>query len=75
MADDSDLKMLENSKISLIEAIQTAEKHKKGKAFEAEIDDDKNSNPEYEVKVSTGQKVFEITIDGLTGKVTHTKEK
>ena len=73
-ADSSDVKMLKKAKITLVEAITTAERHKGGKAFEAEIDD-KNSNPEFEVKVLKDQKVFEVTVDGLSGKVTQVKEK
>lgn len=74
VADKDDAKMLAKAKISLVEAITAAEAHQGGQAFNAEIEDD-SFNPEYEVKILKEDKIFKVTVDGVSGKVTRVKEK
>ncbi len=68
LADKEDLKLLEQTSISLTEAIAIAEKHQGGRAYEANLDDDSFS-PEYEVDVAVGSTFFEVTVNGVTGEV------
>lgn len=73
LADREDIRLLSETKISLIEAIQAAEKHQGGKAYEASIDDDSFS-PAYEVGVIKDNSVYDIRVDAVTGKVLGARE-
>lgn len=66
--DKDERRLLDKTKISLVEAIQIAERHKGGRAYEASLDDDSFS-PEYEVDVAVDDTSYELTIDGITGEV------
>jgi uncharacterized membrane protein YkoI len=72
MADKDELRLLEQTKISLTEAIAIAEKHQGGRAYEASLDDDRFS-PEYEVDVAVDNVSYELTVDGISGEVTKVK--
>jgi uncharacterized membrane protein YkoI len=73
LADVEDVRALSEAKISLIDAIQAAEAHTNGIAFEAQIEDDSFS-PEFEVGIVTGNTVYEVRIDGETGDVISARE-
>ena len=73
LADVEDAKALSEAKISLIDAIQAAEAHTNGTAFDAQIEDDSFS-PEFEVGVVVGHTVYEVRIDGETGDVISARE-
>ncbi|MCA8900412.1 MAG: PepSY domain-containing protein [Hyphomonas sp.] len=73
LADPDDARALSGAKISLIEAIQAAEAHTNGAAFDAQIEDDSFS-PEFEVGVVAGNTVYEVRIDGETGNVISARE-
>jgi uncharacterized membrane protein YkoI len=62
---------LSNAKVSLTEAIRTAEKEGGGKAIDAEFDFKRGNPAYYEVKVlsNDGQKLTKYKIDPSTGKV------
>lgn len=65
--------MMADSKLSLGQAVATAEEHTKGKAVVAhcELEDGKL---EVEVYCLVGDKIQEVEIDGKTGKVTEVEE-
>ena len=71
-ADDDEIKRIAEAKITLLEAVQSAQEHTKGEAYEAEIEDD-SFNPEFEVKVVKEGKKFNVTVDGNNGKVLRVK--
>jgi len=73
IADRDDIRQLAETKISLIEAIEIAQEHQGGIAFEAKLDDD-SFTPEYEVDLVSEDRIFEVTIDGVTGEVRKVKE-
>jgi len=64
---------LAKAKITLIEAIQAAEKHTAGKAFDASLDDD-SFRSEYEVNVVKDGTVYDVRIDGENGEVLGSRE-
>jgi uncharacterized membrane protein YkoI len=63
-----ELKLFNQAKITLTEAIKAAEQKTGGKAMEAEVDDDSNT-VQFEVEVLKDGKIHEVIVDGLTGKV------
>jgi uncharacterized membrane protein YkoI len=73
IADRDDIRALSETRISLIEAIEIAQAHQGGIAFEAKLDDD-SFTPEYEVDVVFEDRFYEITIDGVSGEVRKVKE-
>jgi uncharacterized membrane protein YkoI len=60
------------AKISLARAVAVAEEHTAGRAVEAELSARPN-HAIYEVDILQGERVVEIEVDGLTGKVLSTK--
>lgn len=74
LADREDARLLEQTKITLSEAISIAEKHQNGRAYEAGLDDDSFS-PSYEVSVAVGDRLYELDIDGATGEVRNVREE
>ena len=73
MADRDDIRLLSETKISLIEAIEIAQAHQGGIAYEAKLDDD-SFTPEYEVDVVHEDRSYEVTVDGVSGEVRKVKE-
>ena len=73
IADRGDIRALADTKISLIEAIEIAQAHQGGIAYEATLDDDSFS-PEYEVDVVANDAIYEVTVDGVTGEVRKVKK-
>lgn len=74
-ADRDDIRLLGETKVSLMEAIAIAEKHQNGRAYEAGIDDDSFS-PLYEVSVVTADdRMYELDVDGVTGEVSNVREE
>lgn len=72
LADKDDVRLLAETKITLVEAINIAEKHQNGRAYEASLDD-KKFTPVYEVNVVVGDVIYEIDVDGVTGEVRKVK--
>lgn len=72
-AGSGELKAAADAKISLTQAIQAAEAHQGGKAIEASIDDDSFS-PAYEVSVAKDDRVFDVQVDAVSGKVLGARE-
>lgn len=66
--DSKELKLFSMAKISLIDAIKAAEQNTGGKAMEAEVNDESNT-AEFEVEILKDGKVYEVMVDGITGKV------
>jgi uncharacterized membrane protein YkoI len=62
------LKLFSKAKITLTEAIKTAEKKVGGKAMEAELDDE-STTVQFEIEILKDGKVHEVLVDGITGKV------
>lgn len=62
------LKDLENTKTSLVQAIDTAEKRVKGKAVKAEVEHEHNSL-QYKVFLRSDSKTEKVKIDAATGQV------
>lgn len=73
LADADDIKAAAQAKISLVQAIQAAEKHQGGKAIDASIDDDSFS-PTYEVSVVKDDKLFDVRVDAVNGAVLGARE-
>lgn len=74
-ADRDDVRLLDETKLTLTEAIAIAEKHQNGRAYEAGIDDDSFS-PVYEVNVvTTDGRLYELDVDGVTGTVSNVREE
>lgn len=72
--DASDIRALSESKISLVQAIQAAEKSQSGRAIDAGIDDD-SFTPTYEVSVvKDNNTVFDVRVDAVSGKVLGARE-
>ncbi len=71
--DSNDIRLLNEAKISLVEAIQTAEKHQGGKAIEASLDDD-GATPSFEVSIIKDNRAYDVFVDTQTGKVINTRE-
>lgn len=67
-ADADDIRGLEDAKITLVDAINTAEKHVGGKAYDASYDND-SFKPAFDVEVAKDGKSFDVRIDGATGEV------
>lgn len=63
-----ELKLFNQAKITLTEAIKAAEQKTGGKAMEAEVDDESNT-VQFEVEVLKDGKIHEVIVDGFTGKV------
>jgi uncharacterized membrane protein YkoI len=73
LADQDDIRLLAETRITLIEAIEIAQNHQGGQAYEATLDDDRFA-PEYEVNVVVDNVSYEVTVDGVTGEVRNAKE-
>lgn len=72
-ADIEDARALEGASISLIDAIEAAEAHTSGKAYDAQIEDDSFS-PEFEVSVVADNQIWEVRVNGETGEVISARE-
>jgi uncharacterized membrane protein YkoI len=73
LADQDDVRALKESKITLVQAIQAAERHQGGQAYEAGIDDD-SFHPEYEVSVVREDRIYDVRINAVTGEVLGVRE-
>lgn len=69
----NELKLFNESTISLQDAIKAAEHKTGGKAMEAEIDDEAKT-VQYEVEIVKGSTVQDVMVDGKTGQVLAVKE-
>lgn len=72
-ADADDIRLLNEAKISLTEAIAAAEKNVGGKAIEASLDDDA-WKAAYEVSVVKDNRVFDVQVDAANGSVLGSRE-
>lgn len=73
-ADHSDIRQLQDTKISLTQAIAAAEKERGGRALDASIDDD-SFRPNYEVSiVDKNNRLWDVQVDGVSGEVTGARE-
>lgn len=72
-ADAEDLKVFSEAKISLVKAIEVAERHQGGKAIDAGIDDD-SFTPAYEVSVVKDARVYDVRVDAVNGTVVGVRE-
>jgi uncharacterized membrane protein YkoI len=73
-ADKSDIKLLSETKINLVQAIQAAEKHHAGsQALDAGIDDD-SFKPTYEVTVTKDGRLYDVQVDGVSGAILGSRE-
>lgn len=73
LADIDDIRGLADAKITLTDAIKTAEKHVGGQAFDASFDND-SFKPAFEVEVAKDGKTFDVRVDGVTGEVLGMRE-
>ena len=75
--DKKDAQAATDSKITLTEAIHTAEKAGMGKAVDAEVEGAKGGHARYTVEVlsSDGKKLTEYTVNANTGKVEKTSNE
>ncbi len=71
-ADEGDAAALANAKVSLSQAIATAEQQAGGKAVEAGVDDE-NGTVRIAVRVASNQGVRTVLVDPQSGQVTGTK--
>jgi uncharacterized membrane protein YkoI len=74
-ATPAELQALSRAKLSLTQAIETAERHGDGKAIEAEFEARNDQASRYEVKVLGRDKLVSYTLDADTGKVLGTSNE
>lgn len=72
-ADASDVRLLSEAKISLVDAIKAAESSVGGRAIEAGLDDDA-WKPAYEVSIVKDNRLFDVQVDAVDGKVLGSRE-
>lgn len=72
-ADRSDIRALQETKITLTQAIDAAEKNQGGQAIEASLDDD-SFKPAYEVSIAKDGRIFDVEVDGVSGEVLGARE-
>lgn len=72
-SEQEEIAMLDQSAITLTDAIESAESHLGGRALSAEIEDDSFS-PRFEVTLTKDGKVFDVEVDGESGKVLGVRE-
>ncbi len=65
---ENDAHAVIGAKVSLTQAVTIAEQHLKGRAASAEFEQS-SGRLLYEIEVVAGPKVFEVEVDGMTGKV------
>lgn len=75
VAQGSDLQAMIRAKLSLTQAIETAEQQGSGKAIEAKFEAGDGKAARYEIKVLGGDKLVEYTLDADTGKVLQTENE
>jgi uncharacterized membrane protein YkoI len=66
---DNDAMAIEQAKVSLSQAIATAEQHAGGKAARAEFEKGKAGKSVFEVEVVNGANTFDVNVDANTGTV------
>ena len=69
-ADREDVATLAKAKISLVEAVQAAEKSVGGKAIDADLDD----NGQFEVNVVKGDSTWEVYVNATDGTIMRSVE-
>jgi uncharacterized membrane protein YkoI len=74
---EKDAKAASNAKLTLTEAIHTAEKANGGKAVDAEVEGGKGGHPFYTVEVlsSDGKKLTEYQVNANSGKIEKTENE
>ncbi|MFY0563250.1 PepSY domain-containing protein [Archangium lansingense] len=72
-SDAEEIRMLAEAKITLQQAIDVAQRHQGGQAFEASIDDD-SFQPVFEVSVVKDNRVYDVWVSGSDGKVLRVRE-
>jgi uncharacterized membrane protein YkoI len=70
---ENDAMALTKAKISLVQAVTTAEQHANGKAAHAEYENSKHGWV-YDVEVISGTKVFDVKVDADKGTVISSAE-
>jgi Peptidase propeptide and YPEB domain len=65
---ENDAMTITKAKISLVQAVTTAEQHLKGKATRAEYEQDKQGWV-YDIEVVSEANVFDVKVDATTGKL------
>jgi uncharacterized membrane protein YkoI len=70
---ENDAMAITKAKISLTQAVTTAEQHANGKAARAEYENSKHGWV-YDVEVVSGAKVFDVKVDGDKGTVISSAE-
>jgi len=66
--DAKEIQLFNQAKITLSDAIEAAQQKTGGKAIEAEVDDEA-ATIQFEVEVVKDGKVYEVKVDGISGKV------
>ncbi len=72
-ADRDDIRGMDEAKISLTTAIDKAEKHAGGTAYEASYDND-SFKPAFDVEVTKDGRFYDVRIDGISGDVIGMRE-
>ncbi len=65
-SNDSETSVTADAKISLTQAIATAEQHANGKAIKADLESDKKGAV-YEIEVMSGVKTVDVQVDAQSG--------
>lgn len=77
-SDLAEIQAIKEAQVSLVQAVQAAEKEHNGRAMQAEIEAKRRSDRAeifYEVKVLAGDgKVFDVIVDARSGKVISSRE-
>jgi uncharacterized membrane protein YkoI len=70
---ENDAANLAAAKVSITQAIATAEQHASGKATHAELESSK-AGLTYDIEVASGTKVFDVKVDATNGSVISSAE-
>lgn len=73
-ADKNPITRLNQTHITLQQAITLAETHLGGRAYEAELEED-SFTLEYEVKIAKEDQRYKITVDAQSGEIKHVRER
>lgn len=72
--EQEEITAIHTAKISLIQAINSAEKHTNGKAIQAEYERSTLKGWVYEVEVAANNKKYDVIVDANNGKVISSNE-
>lgn len=68
-----DVRFLADTRITLVDAVEAAQRHSGGRAVEARLDPD-SFEPAYEISLVRDGRIFDIQVDGISGEILDYRE-